>query len=55
MKKDKDEILTISNFYQLGLCIEDKKSDMVDSILEKKKLINIENQTKIKKKKYSLN
>ena len=53
MKKDKEEILSISNKFQLGLCIEDKKSDMIDSKLQKKKTIQDENKILMKKKRYN--
>ena len=52
-KKNKDELLSISNKYQLGLCKEDKKFDIIESIIEKKNDKIIENYSKIKKKKYS--
>ena len=54
-KKEKSDLLLIANKLQLGLCIEDKKSDMINSILTKKETINIENKLKMKKKKYSFN
>ena len=38
-KKDKEEILSLSNKMNLGLCIEDKKIDMIESITDKKKKI----------------
>lgn len=53
LNKDKQEILSISNKMQLGLCIEDKKSDMIDSILKMKSDVEIENKLKKKKKKYT--
>lgn len=52
-KKNKDELLSISNKHQLGLCKEDKKIDIIESIIEKKNDKIIENYSKIKKKKYS--
>ena len=54
-KKEKSDLLLIANKLKLGLCIEDKKSDMINSILTKKETINIENKLKMKKKKYSFN
>ena len=52
-KKDKDEILSLSNKMNLGLCIEDKKIDMIESIIDKKNENVIKNTLKLKKKKYS--
>ena len=54
LKKDKEELLKIANKMQLGLCNEDKKSDIIDSIFEKKNQNKIENNSKLKKKNMNL-